>query len=580
MAARVPLGIAALLTITTLGAGVLAPAALTAQDSVGSAGTVTTSSAGTLAPAAPPPLSAEQWRADVRALLTGLKERHRNLYHTTPPAAFDSAAAALVQRLPRLARHQVVMEMARIAAMAGDGHTNIQPTRDAVVGFRVLPVALHQFKDGLWVRAARSPSSSLAGARVTRIGDATAEEALERTRPYIGRDNEQAVRYLGPQLLAMPEVLHAIGLSNNPDSARFEIEQGDEKRTVWLRAAGLVEPAPADVDVSLRRRAGWVDARDAGYAPEPLWLRSEPDSMLWWHTTVPGTRTVYAQINQVRNGPAASFEEFTERLFATLDSGATDRLVIDLRLNRGGHGDLLRPLVRGLVRRPVNERGRLMVLIGRSSGSAAQFLLDDLERYSEAVFIGEPSASRGNHFGDARGFTLPNSRITVRAPSLYWQHWDPRDTRPWTAPEVAAEMTFADYRANRDPALEAALTWKPRPSLVDDLRLLVGVNDTLGIRKRIALFREDPANAYQDLRPKIDSVATHFQSRRDLAAATRALELAANEFPESAPTQVSLAELYVASGRKDLARTRLTRALQLDPKNEAAASRLKELGTP
>ena len=570
MAARVPLGIAALL--------LLAPVAL-AQDPAASP-TTTTSSSGTLAPAAPPPLSAEQWRGDVRALVAGLKERHRDLSHTAPPEAFDSAAVALMQRLPRLARHQVVMELARIAAMAGDGHPAIQPTRDAIVGFHALPVALHQFKDGLYVRAARSPNSSLAGARVTRIGNATAAEALERTRPYIGRDDEQAVRYHGPQLLAMPEVLHALGLAGSPDSARFEIEQGDEKRTVWLRAAGPSEPAAGDVDMSWRRRAGWVDARDAGYAPEPLWLRSEPDSVLWWHTTVPGTRTVYAQINQVRNGPASSFEEFTERLFATLDSGATDRLVIDLRLNRGGDGDLLRPLVRGLVRRPINERGRLMVLMGRSTWSAAQLLVDDLERYSEAVFIGEPPGTRGSHFGDSREFILPNSRIPVRASASSRQHRDARDTRPWTAPEIAAEMTFADYRSNRDPALDAALTWKPRPSLVDDLRVLVGVNDTLGIRKRIALFRDDPANAYQDLRPKIDSVATHFYTRRDLAAATRALELAASEYPESAPAQVSLADLYVASGRKDLARTRLTRALQLDPKNEAAASRLEKLGTP
>ena len=580
MAARVPLGIAALLTFAALAAGPLTPAVLAAQDSAATPGTTTTASTGTLVPAAPPPLSADHWRADVRALVTGLRERHRNLYHTTPPEAFDSAATTLVRRMPRLARHQVVMEMARIAALAGDGHTNIHPTRDAAIGFHELPVALHRFKDGLWVRAARSPSSSLAGARVLRIGDATAEEALDRTRPYIGRDNEQAVMYYGPQLLAMPEVLHALGLTNSLDSARFEIEQGGEKRSVWLRAAGPVEPAPGDVDVSWRRRAGWVDARDIGYAPEPLWLRTEPDSVLWWYTAVPGTRTLYAQINQVRNGPTDSFEEFTERLFATLDSGATDRLIIDLRLNRGGDGDLLRPLVRGLVRRPINERGRLMVLLGRSTGSAAQFLLDDLERYSEAVFIGEPSASRGNHFGDSRLFTLPNSRITVRASSLYWQHWDPRDTRPWTAPEIAAEMTFADYRANRDPALEAALTWKARPTLVEDLRVLVGANDTLGIRKRIALFREDPANAYQELGPKLDSVATYFHARRNFAAATRALELAATEYPDSAPVQVHLADLYVASGQKELARTRLTRALQLDPKNEAAASRLKELGTP
>lgn len=577
MAARAPLGIVAALTFASLGAGLVTPAALGAQDADPAPATTTTTSTGTLVAPAPPALSADQWRADVRALLTGLKQQQRDLHHVTPPEAFDSAAAELSRRLPRLKRHQVVMEMARIAAMAGDGHTSIYPTRDPAIGFQALPIALYRFRDGLWVRAARSPSSSLAGARVVKIGDLTVEEAIARTRPYIGRDNEQAVMHFAPQLLVMPEVLHALGLSNDPDSARFEVEQGGETRAVWLRAAGPAEPVAADVDLTWRRRAGWVDARDAGYAPEPLWLRAEPDSVAWWYTTVPGTRTVYAQVNQVRDGEKESFEEFTNRLLATLDSGATDRLILDLRLNRGGDGDLLPPLVRGLVRRPINQRGRLMVLVGRSTLSAAQLLVEDLERYSDAVFIGEPSA-RGNRYGDSRRFTLPNSGITVRTSSYWPGH--PRDTRPWTAPEVAAEMSFADYRTNRDPALEAALTWKPRPSLVEDLRVLVGANDTLGIRTRIALFREDPANAYQDLRRKLDSVAGWFHARRDLAAATRALELAASEFPDSAPVQVNLAGLYVAGGKKDLARTRLTRALELDPKNESAASMLKELGNP
>ena len=219
-----------------------------------------------------------------------------------------------------------------------------------------------------------------------------------------------------------------------------------------------------------------------------------------------------------------------------------------------------------------------MVLTSRSAGPAAQQLIEDLERFSEAVVVGEPS-SRTHEPGASHRVTLPNSGMALQVSSMRGHDRDP-SARAWTAPEVAAEMTFADYRVNRDPALEAALTWTPRPSLVQDLRVLVGANDTLGIRNRIALFREDPANAYQQLPAKLDSVATWFHARRDLAAATRALELAASEFPDSAPVQVKLAGVYVASGKKELARTRLTRALELDPKNESAASMLKELGIP
>ena len=72
------------------------------------------------------------------------------------------------------------------------------------------------------------------------------------------------------------------------------------------------------------------------------------------------------------------------------------------------------------------------------------------------VFVGEPSASRGNVYGDSKKIVLPNSRLTVRVSSLYWQQSDPRDDREFIEVNVAAPLGFADYAAGRDPALEAA----------------------------------------------------------------------------------------------------------------------------
>ncbi len=61
----------------------------------------------------------------------------------------------------------------------------------------------------------------------------------------------------------------------------------------------------------------------------------------------------------------------------------------------------------------------------------------------------DTAASRGNHFGDSRKILLPHLGVTVRASTLYWQYWDPRDDRPWIAPQVAAPLTFDAYVAGR-----------------------------------------------------------------------------------------------------------------------------------
>ena len=525
-----------------------------------------------------PLLTAGQWQADLDSLLSGLRQTHRNVFHTVTPARFDSAAAALRGRLPGLQRHEVIMEFARLASLVGDGHTNVAPTRDAAIGFQELPVAFYVFEEGMFIRAARRELAELAGARVLRIGDASAAEALARVTPYIGRDNAMGALYFAPHLLAMPEVLHALGLAPSPDSARLELEVHGAPRVVWLRAAGPAPLMPADTDRSWRRREGWVDARDATPGQDPLWLRQAPDTVLWWMTTVPGTRVVYVQINQVRDGERELFETFVQRVFERLDRGPVDRLILDLRLNRGGNGELRDPLVRGLLKRPqVNARGRLFVLLGRGTWSAAQFLLDDLQGYSDAILVGEPSASRGNHYGDSRRIRLPNSGITARASTRWWQHWSPEDSRPWTAPEVSVPLGFADYRARRDPVLEAALHWKPRPPLAVELTTLLGRGDSAGAVARVRAVRSNPRDRYVDALQALLDAGAQLYRHHDPKASAAAFSLAAAEYPESVDAHLRTGLVQAELGRTDAARRSLERVLELEPGNTTARERLGAL---
>jgi hypothetical protein len=94
------------------------------------------------------------WRDDLTYMAREMARRHKNLYHTVSRARFDSAITALSRRVPWLERHQIIVEMARIVALVGDGHTNIAPTRDPKIGFHTLPIQLYFFKDALFVRAA------------------------------------------------------------------------------------------------------------------------------------------------------------------------------------------------------------------------------------------------------------------------------------------------------------------------------------------------------------------------------------------------------------------------------------------
>jgi hypothetical protein len=393
-----------------------------------------------------------RWREDLSVLRREMPARHANLFHSMTPAQFDSALRAIDQSLPRLAPHQVIVELQKLTALVGDGHSNVSPWRDSSADFHELPMTLYWFEDGLFVRAATKAHAALLGARVVAIGGVPVEQALARVRPLIGRDNEMGVRAWAPVLLTMPEVLHAVGLTADPKRATLLLETASGRREASLSTAGPFPILTGETDRTWMKRPGWVDARDR--APDPLWL-SDPQNK-YWYRYLPEARSLYCQLNAIQQKSGDSLRAFLTRAIAAADSAEAERFVVDLRLNGGGDGSLNRDILRCLIKSRYDAPGRLVVITGRRTWSAAQMLINELENWTDAVFVGEPSASKGNVYGDSKKIVLPNSNLTVRVSSLYWQQSDPRDTREFIPVSVPAPLTFAKYAAGRDPALEAA----------------------------------------------------------------------------------------------------------------------------
>jgi tetratricopeptide (TPR) repeat protein len=522
---------------------------------------------------APDKTEAEKWREDLRYMAEEMPKRHNNLYHTMTREQFEAAVERLYERIPRLARHQIIVEMARIVAMVGDGHTSLSPTRDPKVGFRALPIKLYLFKDGLFVRAAESAHADLVGARVLKIGNATVDESLARAREIIGRDNEMDVKYFAPHLLIMPEVLHALGLIEDMEKVSFTVEQGGVRREITLRAGGTADLIPPDTDTTWMPKPGWVDMRDA--ASTPLWLKNPTDK--FWFEYLKDSRTVYAQLNQVGNKDTETLADFSKRLLAFVESNGVEKLILDLRLNRGGNGALLRPLEIALIKSKIDQSGKLFTIMGRSTWSAAQFLLNRLEKYTNTIFVGEPSGSRGNVYGDSRKITLPNSGITVRVSVYYWQDWDPWDTRQWTAPHLTTELSSEDYRTNADPALKAILDYVPRKRLLDVLNEALTAGGVELAVKRFREFKMDALNRYAETEEPLLIAGQRLLDEKKPEQALALFKLNAEDNPHSFRSYFALGEAYFQTGNKEQAAKNLERALELNPKNYEVAERLKQL---
>src|SRR5947209_4917328 len=128
-----------------------------------------------LSPSAMSPAEARDWQEDLRFMAKQMPEMHKNLYHSISAQDFSKRIAALDADIPTLTRAEVVVEMAKIVAAVGDGHTNIYPTRDPKIGFHTLPVMFTFFGSDLYVRAVPQQQRSLLGAKVLRIGNMSVE---------------------------------------------------------------------------------------------------------------------------------------------------------------------------------------------------------------------------------------------------------------------------------------------------------------------------------------------------------------------------------------------------------------------
>lgn len=391
----------------------------------------------------------QRWRDDLAHLADGLRREHREPFHRVSPAAFDGAVRALDGRIPWLADHEVVVELARLVALIGDGHTALRLTE--VPGFRRYPVEVYRFSDGLFLRRLAAEHAAAVGARLLAVNGTPADEAYEAVGPFVSRDNEMGVWAGAPPLLGSPEVLHAVGVVSDRERASFLVQLRDGSR-----ATLVLSRAP-------ERPGGMADARDGAEAPVPLWLRRSDGEN--WYQHLPAARALYVAYNRIRDGEEERLAAFFDRVFRCVDDEGVERLILDIRLNQGGNNALNRHLVHHLIRcDAVNRWGRLFAIIGRGTFSAAMNLAVDLERQTRVLFVGEPTGARPNHYGENGEIVLPRSGLRATVSTLWWQHSAPYDDRPWIAPEIPARLSSEDYARNRDPAVDAALGYELDPA--------------------------------------------------------------------------------------------------------------------
>jgi hypothetical protein len=387
---------------------------------------------------------------DVRLLMERIRTAHPDPFHATSEAAFQAAADGLAVRADGLTPDQLLVELMRFSCLLGerDGHSGIFPLDSS--NRRVLhlfPLYLYKFSDGLFVVAAPG-RESLVGSKVLALDGIPADELDRQVRPLVPRDNEATRDDRFMSFLLTAEVLHGLGLRAGTGPAAFTLQRpGAAPQQVTLAPVSaaaylrLMHPLFPSFVYALPKR------------PKPLYLRRRGEDH--YVTTIDRGRAVFVGYNMT----VGSTWPEARKLARLVKSRKVRRVVVDVRLNPGGDNHTYAPLFAVLRSKAVNRPGRLVVLISRSTFSAAENFITDLERRTRAVFMGETSGGSPNLYGDATGVDLPAAGVYVNIATRYWQKSFAADTRVGIGPKVTVPLSSTVFFRGGDPVLAAALAW-------------------------------------------------------------------------------------------------------------------------
>jgi hypothetical protein len=374
--------------------------------------------------AAPTPLQRE-----ITALVEQMARLHPEVDHEVPLAELRAEAARLAERAPRLSRDDLLVGLLRLTTLgARDGHGGIFLHDPAHARpFHFFPLRVHDFADGVHV-VDDVDAGAHVGKRVVAVDGVPIREVISRVEPLIPRDNASTVRLLLPEYLVCAEVLRGLGVVVG--AATYSFADGTE--TTLEAATGALGTAFTPLPMP----------------PRTLLYRSLGQPFLL--APLERGRSLYLGYHMVTSPP----QPLLDRILRAARKPGFRKLVVDVRSNGGGDNTTYWPLLELIE--ATSLRGRVVVLLGRMTFSAAANFAAAVDHRTRARLVGEPSGGAPNQWGDRTPIRLPALGLTAYV-AAEWVEVEPSDERLAVEPDVRVEPTVADFLAGRDPVLRRAL---------------------------------------------------------------------------------------------------------------------------
>jgi uncharacterized protein (TIGR03437 family) len=386
----------------------------------------------------PLPSTSDQWRANVDSLVQQMPALHSLPFPGISLDDFKARAADLRSRIPALSGAEIRTGLLELVAAIQDSHTDVTWPWPSL--FRELPISFYWFDDGIYVTAAAAQYQNLLGGRLVTVGQTGVDEATRILAALVPHENDQWLKKRIPQMeLTNADYLFGKGLIGSIDSAPLQVQ------TV---SNGVVS---ANIQTYANSQGPPLVPVFQGTPP----LSRQHLDRRYWATVIEQGATVYFQYNSCFEDPTQSSADFFKQLDQMMAQSGVERVILDMRNNSGGDASILSPWVTKMQASRFNQPGRLYVVVGRATFSAAMEASNHLRDRTAAIFVGEPTGAKPQFLLRVGQFALPYSGIKVSYSNGVEAANDPG---PTLIPDIRTGLTFQDYMNGIDPALNAILS--------------------------------------------------------------------------------------------------------------------------
>jgi len=387
--------------------------------------------------------------SDVRLLGDSIEQIHPAPFRSISKERFEAEVNELATRASKISRDELLVGILRVISSLGprNGHTGLFPGDPGNVRpLHLYPIRLYRFADGVFVVDAHD--TSLVGDRLVAVDGSSVDRVFELVDPLVPHDNRSNVLGMAPHYALTAEVLHGLGVAATSGPARFTFVRRDGSSV-----DATLTPIPGP------EYAGeFADPLHGHYpsvlpsASKPLYLSGSARAM--WARKLAGGRSVYFGFNSVQR-PTDGFVGSLGRL---VRNAKVRRVIVDVRLNGGGDNTTYGSLLALIASKQVNRRGKLSLLVGRATFSAAANFAAEIDRDTRATTMGEPTGGGVETYGDTVPTLLPTLGWYVYIAARYHERKNgPGDRRLAIEPDVRVDLTSAQYFAGRDPVRDRAL---------------------------------------------------------------------------------------------------------------------------